>query len=202
MGIIANMLGLQSDGDLGEEKIFKELNGFFLTDYYKKILQNVYVPLKNGNFTEVDLIMIHTSYIFVIESKFYQGWIYGSENQKYWTQVFSKQKKYRFYNPIMQNQTHINALSRFLNIDKSKFISYIVFSNICNLKEVPANTENCRLIKRDNLFFEVKKLFKSDIKNFSRIEIDEMYNKLSPLTNTSEEVRKQHIQRLKESYKR
>lgn len=49
--------------------------------------------------TEVDLIYINTSGIYVIESKNYSGWIFGDFKQKYWTQTF-KTEKHKFYNPV------------------------------------------------------------------------------------------------------
>ena len=52
----------------------------------KAIISNCYLPLKDSGTTEVDLILIHESGIYVIESKNYSGWIFGSENHKYWTQ--------------------------------------------------------------------------------------------------------------------
>jgi len=196
MGLLSYMFGLQSKGDFGEEKIQKELNSFFL-DGYRKFIQNAYVPLKNGDLTEVDLIMLHKSYIYVIESKFYQGWIFGSEKQTNWTQILNKNSKHKFYNPIKQNQTHINALSLFLGINKSKFISYIVFANNSTLKKVPESTANMKILKRENLFGSVKSIFKSEIENFTTDEVDEIYQRLIPLTEIDQETRNKHIERLK-----
>lgn len=84
---------------------------------YLKILCNVYVPYQ-GKTSEIDIILIHEKGIYVLESKNYSGWIFGSAEQKNWTQCFNKNKKYQFYNPILQNQTHINALSNFLKLPK------------------------------------------------------------------------------------
>ena len=53
---------------------------------YKRFLFNVYIPKDDGTFTEIDAIMLHESGIYVFESKNYDGWIFGSEAQKYWTQ--------------------------------------------------------------------------------------------------------------------
>ena len=54
------------------------------------------LPMK-GKTTEIDLLMLHEKGIFVIESKYYSGWIFGSEDQLKWTQCFRNGRKEHFY---------------------------------------------------------------------------------------------------------
>lgn len=68
----------QDKGQAGENQIHQSLNRL---EGQSAILQNCYLPLKNSGTTEVDLILIHESGIYVIESKNYSGWIFGSESQ-------------------------------------------------------------------------------------------------------------------------
>ena len=86
-----------------------------------------------------NLLYITKVGIFVIESKNYKGWIFGTDTNKNWTEVLYTRKtwtnhngseKHSFYNPIMQNNTHINWLKRYLNINVPMF-SLSVFSNNC-----------------------------------------------------------------------
>ena len=51
----------------------------------KKFLFNCYIPKNNNTTTEIDVILLHSSGIYVFESKNYSGWVYGSESQKQWT---------------------------------------------------------------------------------------------------------------------
>lgn len=60
------------------------------------VLTNLYLPMK-GKTTEIDLLMLHEKGIFVIESKYYSGWIFGSEDQLKWTQCFRNGRKEHFY---------------------------------------------------------------------------------------------------------
>ena len=46
-----------------------------------KILFNLYIPTKNGKTAEIDVLIISTRGLFVIESKNYSGWIFGRDNQ-------------------------------------------------------------------------------------------------------------------------
>ena len=73
---------VKGKGKYGEDRIYDILQK---VDGYKATLPNCYLPKGNGETAEVDLIFLHESGIYVFESKNYSGWIFGSENQKYWT---------------------------------------------------------------------------------------------------------------------
>ncbi len=129
-------------GHQGEASIAMDLNSLM---GYKKFLFNVYVPTSNNGTTEIDVILLHESGIYVFESKNYSGWIFGTETYQYWVQTLpmgrGATQKNRFYNPIWQNRTHIKYLRRFLNDYNPPFYSYVVFSNRCLLKDITLTTK-------------------------------------------------------------
>ena len=95
-------------GRLGEYLIYEKL--CFLEGDEARFLCNLYIPNGKGNTTELDVVLISKSGVYVFESKNYSGWIFGNENQQYWTQTLlsgGKSRKERFYNPIRQNRSHI-----------------------------------------------------------------------------------------------
>lgn len=104
-------------GRYGEYLTYKYLKQFESNG--AKFLFNVYIPKENGETTEIDVLMICSNGIFVFESKNYSGWIFGSESQKNWYQTLpsgrGRSHKEHFYNPIMQNRSHIKYLKAFLN---------------------------------------------------------------------------------------
>lgn len=61
----------------------EKLNG------YHKLMTNLYIPKTDGSTTEIDLILISETGIYVFESKYYRGWIFGSEIRRNWTQSLS-----------------------------------------------------------------------------------------------------------------
>ena len=67
------------------------------------------------------MVFLHESGLYVIESKNYSGWIFGNEEQDHWTQClrgkFHTTQKHSFYNPLLQNETHICALMELLKDD-------------------------------------------------------------------------------------
>ena len=128
---------LLNKGRLGEFYTYKYLKS---VAGYKRYLFNLYVPKSNGETTELDVVLLHESGIYVFESKNYSGWIFGTESQQYWTQTLptgrGRSQKNQFYNPILQNKGHLKWLQAFIADQTLPFYSYIVFSDRCTLKNV------------------------------------------------------------------
>jgi len=188
--ILASNFGFADKGETGENFIEREL---YKLSVNKKIIRNAYIPYKDGT-AEIDIIMITEYGIYVIESKNYSGWIFGSENQTYWTQSLNKKSKYRFYNPVLQNKTHIKALSKYLNMDMNYFKSCIVFSENSVLKKVPQDTAYFKILYDYQIYEYVNFNIQHGNKIIDTEYIEELYEILLPTTNVSEEIKKQHIQ--------
>ena len=170
---------------------------------YHKTLINAYVPKKRGGTTEIDVIFLHEKGIFVLESKNYSGWIFGNEKNRYWTQSFPNGKKERFYNPIMQNRGHVNALHQLLShISATHFYSYIVFSERCQLKKVTVESADLFVLKRNRLGAVLKNHLIQTRNVFSQKEIDEMYNMLKPYTQVQQVTKTMHIEAIQRKKKR
>lgn len=142
-------------GEVGEWATEYALKNALPDNIY--ILRNLYIPYRNIE-TEIDLVMLHETGIYVIESKNYSGWIFGNDKHQYWTQCLKGGKKYKFYNPLFQNRTHINAIVSQLKLPpEQRPKSYIVFSERCKLKSVPRSTEDTVICKRQNLIHMIEK---------------------------------------------
>ncbi len=165
-----------------------------------KFLFNLYVPRDNDKTSEIDVIMFHRKGLFVIESKNYSGWIFGNERNKQWTQTlpvgYGKSHKERFYNPIMQNATHIRAIRKYID-DTIPIYSVIAFSDNCTLKDVTVKS-NVIVTYYSHLQREIKdKLF--EISNYSMTPelMNETYQKLLKFANVDEYTKFQHISDIK-----
>lgn len=183
-------------GNYGEFRIFNKLDKL---DGENFILCNVYLPTKKGKTTEVDLVMINETGIYVFESKNYGGWIFGNDKDRNWT-VTTGKNKYRFYNPIKQNEGHIKALKLNLNLDDdSLYKSYIVFGERCTLKKVKVNAEGIKVIKRDRLKRAISKDIKSSKKVFSVKQVNDIYIELNKCVRVDDETKKKHIENIKKT---
>lgn len=117
-------------GKIGEFYVSSMLSGLPENKYI--LLNDIILPSKNGT-TQIDHILLSIYGIFVIETKNYKGWIYGSDYSDKWTQNIYGNKNY-FKNPLKQNYGHICTLKDLLEIDEDKFISIIAFSGESTLK--------------------------------------------------------------------
>lgn len=102
----------------------------------KAIFHDLYIPRSNGKFSQIDLVVATKVGILVFEVKDYSGWIYGNGSRLKWTQVLAYgREKYKFYNPVLQNNSHIKCLRQQLK-EKVPFYSIIVFYGDCQLKDI------------------------------------------------------------------
>lgn len=112
-------------GKIGETNIIDLIEANIKV--YKQIITNCYF-YKDGERTEVDIILITCFGIYVIESKNFSGTIYGKYIDFKWTQWFPSET-HTFYNPIKQNEYHIEFMQHNLKSDFRNFRSYVVFGD-------------------------------------------------------------------------
>lgn len=184
-------LNLRADkGKFGEYMIYKSL---YSLPGYKKFLFNVYVP-KNDETTEIDILLLHETGLYVFESKNYDGWIFGKEEQYKWTQVLltgNKSSKFYFYNPIKQNKTHVKYLKKYLSNYNLVIFPYIVFNNQCRLKDINVNKDT-KVLYRKEILSDIKQ---NTVKMYTPEIIDEIYLKLYPLTQ-DQTIKEQHVKNI------
>lgn len=131
-------------GMIGEAIVFFLLKNSLNKNQYI-ILKDITLK-KDNDTTQIDFIIFSVYGIFVIEVKHYKGWIFGNENQKFWTQSIYR-KKNQFQNPLHQNYKHIKFIQNILNLnDKEEILKNIVVfvgdnqfktklpNNVCTLK--------------------------------------------------------------------
>lgn len=187
----ANQKGLD-----GEYEFINYLNKD--NSYYKKIIHNAYINKLDNTTTELDVVLICNFGVYLFEIKNYDGWIFGSRNQNIWTQRFSNGKTYKFNNPINQNLNHLKELENFLKIRKyNLYKSIVFFIGNGELKSyIPSIDSNLILTKND--YLRLNYLIKeNNIELLNNFEVDEIYNKLKPLTEVSEITKLNHINRIK-----
>ena len=86
-----------------------------------------------GETTQIDHLLIAETGIFVLETKHYKGWIFGSPNGAQWTQVIYKHKS-RFQNPIRQNYGHLKAVQSLFKLPDDVFVPLVVFTGEAEFK--------------------------------------------------------------------
>jgi len=119
----------------------------------EEIFHDLYIKKFNGTFSQIDLVVITEVGIIVFEVKDYSGWIFGNGYHQQWTQVLAYGKqKYRFYNPVKQNNNHIAVLRRKIgNFAKVPFYSIIVFDGDCELRDISFIPEGTFIAKTERV---------------------------------------------------
>ena len=142
-------------------KALEERGVKFEIDTYNKIraaigpnfpmLADVLVPQVDAinKDAQIDLILFHSSGIYVIEMKNFSGPLVGGKDDEYWVPYIfapksrkdknskdhydrnwalynNKVKKWKTYNPIRQNEKHIKVLN---SIIKAQYINIVLFSD-------------------------------------------------------------------------
>lgn len=156
---------IPSKGEIGEKSMASRLER--LPKEYM-VLNDVIISAF-GKPTQIDHIVVSPYAIFVIETKNHKGKIYGDEDAQYWTQdIYGK--KYKQYNPIFQNRTHISILQKMLNFHQHRDLPYISIVAYTNRSSLYVRTENGRVMHVCDVvdyikIFETKKINDEEVKN-------------------------------------
>jgi hypothetical protein len=157
-------------------------------DYF--IFNNIIIPSELNTSSQIDHLVVSKFGIFVIETKDYKGWIFGSANQENWTQSLpGGRSKFQFQNPIRQNWSHVMSLKKILPfLPENAFQSIVVFTERCEIKTPMEN-----VVLSDVLIASLKK--------FKEIKISEenlhlVLGKLSYVCQTVDISPSQHVENL------
>ncbi len=176
-------------GFIGELFVQMWLGGLDKDEY---IIINDVMILTSAGSTQIDHIVVSEYGIFVIETKNYKGWIFGSEHGKYWTQVIYRNKN-KFYNPVLQNKGHVKALENLLSDKpKLKYISIVTFGNKANFKKLDVLSHvvhNSQLVHTIRLYTE---------RNVDSAEMENVVEIIKQANNKDRIARKEHIRHVKD----
>ena len=194
-----------------EEKVYQSVKNHAVEEgRYERYIRNAYVPLSDGNTTEIDLIVVNEKGISAFESKYRDGTIgnvFTDPKAEYWDCVhYSSDRRvqthYKIYNPIKQNYHHIYALKKFLEKNRvllpKRTRNYVVFGGDVSIGRT---IFNCRYDGRVYRYSsDVGKYFSDDQKynvreiSYSKKQIDEVADFIEKnCCNVSPNIKKKHI---------
>lgn len=165
------------------------------------IFHDLYLKKDNGKYSQSDVIAITNVGIIVFEVKDYSGWIFGSGHQQQWTQVLNYGKeKYRFYNPVLQNNTHIEEWKkRYREFQNIPFFSVIIFYGDCELKKISNLPYNCYVINDLALHSAYESIITENTPiTISNIETIRSHFLEAAANGNSIEIQQQHIRNIHE----
>ena len=176
-------------GWFGEKKTQFNLWLSLDTKLYRRF-HDIIIPSQNGT-TQIDHILVSPFGVFVVETKNYKGWIYGSETQSNWTQVIYK-SKHSFQNPLRQTHRHKKVLSKYLGISETNIQTVISFVGDVQFKtKLPSN------VLRNGIGSYIEQF---DEHVFSEEEIERIINLLTNVKSEINISKEEHIQSLHDRY--
>ena len=182
----------RSKGKRGEKQVAALLA--LLPKKRYKVINDLLIQ-SGGHSTQIDHVVVSVYGIFVIETKYYQGWIYGGENSEYWTQnIYGN--KYQLRNPLWQNQGHVKAIARIIGDSGNVPIFNIVaFSRQASIKV----DRSLPVMYWWNVVPYIKRHKETHL---TETQVDEIYNKLLSANVTDKAARKQHVTSVKHNQAR
>ncbi|TVX93622.1 nuclease-related domain-containing protein [Paenibacillus agilis] len=188
-------------GEIGEYKINIQLDQLPKNCLYAS---DIMIPNKKSRsgYAQIDHIIISPYGIFVVETKNYKGEIKGSKSEKYWT----VDRRFKMYNPLMQNYGHIKALEGLLkNESNVLYISIISFTMRCRFAIDPElrKIESNELVVYDVELSEFinRKLNRLKATTgeplLSHEKIQQMYQAIHNVNITDPKTRSAHVAALK-----
>ncbi|MCT2534761.1 NERD domain-containing protein [Aquibacillus koreensis] len=189
-------------GQIGEHKIDIQLAQ--LPKEYKYINDLMVKNSKSKTgYSQIDHIVISPYGIFVIETKNYQGTIYGGKDRKTWL----INGKFKFMNPFHQNYGHVEGLKQLIDSKHhDAFISMVSFTKRCTFK---IDLELRKIHSNDLIVYDIelsefihRKVSVNKLQNqepfLSEDEVNEVYSLFIGVNITDEKIREQHNQAIKE----
>nr|WP_304220023.1 nuclease-related domain-containing protein [Fredinandcohnia onubensis] len=188
-------------GEIGEYKIDIQLDQLpkdcrYLSDL---LVKN---PKAKSGYSQIDHVVLTPYGIFVIETKNYQGTIYGGKDRKTWL----INGKFKMMNPFVQNYGHIKALAAFINKKyHDLFISMVTFTKRCTFKvdldyrKIASNELIIYDIELSEFIHRKVSVLKIQHKEplLTEGEVSTLYNAFSKANITDPKVREEHKQALK-----
>lgn len=163
-----------------------------------KVFQNLYVPTVKGNTTEIDTACVTSRGIIVFETKNYSGTIYGNTKDKTWrAEVYNKTNE--FYNPVLQNETHIKYLKRAIKFNVPIY-SFIVLSDRCTIGDIDTSWSDVKVVKMSDLRTQVVSLINHNDATVPEFVFDSICKDLEKMANPSDEVIRKHREYIQSKY--
>ncbi|WP_405327280.1 nuclease-related domain-containing protein [Fibrobacter sp.] len=190
-------------GKVGEDAVSKAI--WTACEYdkrYYKLLRNVYIPKPNGKYSEIDVLLLHETGVYVFESKNLSGTVYGDYQHPQWERYKKNGEKDFIVNPIKQNEGHIKALCNFLNLNKFQLRAFnmVVFGSKAELKYIPENSTFNSIHEIYNLEMELIKKMASQKNFYSQKTIDSWCSLLVPCMMLPDEEKQKHKEQVNSNF--
>lgn len=181
-------------GSSQELEILLNLHERFKSPDYH-IFHHLYVPRGNGIYAELDAMVLGRKGIVVIESKAYHGVIKGNRDDINWSQYIGG-ALYKLYNPVKQNNGHIQSLISYIGCAATDCYSVIVFPSDTAV-EVDCGFGEFIITDVENVSRSIAWLLEAKQEVFTEERVINIAALCTMCTNASVDVKDSHRRRVR-----
>ncbi|BCB05731.1 NERD domain-containing protein [Bacillus sp. KH172YL63] len=180
-------------GKIGEGKVRYFLGKLDPERYV--VVHDLLLHARDGRTTQIDHVVIGEAGIFVIETKNYRGWIFGSEHNNKWTQVLNRRKSF-FQNPLHQNYGHIKAIEQIIGSSSIQpaYYSIIAFDPKATIKKMEVTSPHAIVTYSNQV---VKEIERQEGGNLTAFQIKGITQLLQKRNIVEKGAGKEHIKRVR-----
>ena len=201
MSISHRKKSAKAKGNEGEKTVHRLLSVAFLKNQ-ATIFSNVLLKGKFGS-AQLDHVIITQKAIYVIETKNYSGLIFGKVDDREWVVAYGRRTK-RFYNPLWQNERHVQVLRALVLNEATReysVVSVVVFSDRATLRLEEGTTAHHRVVAMSRLVGTIqevesslpecdKEQYKAIVATIKRVKKPATHNALSEHIRFANKARK------------
>ena len=176
-----------------------------MKNYKGNILFDLYIPTPDGKFAQIDMLFVSSKGVFVIESKNYSDTIIGNEYDEKW--YIKKKSGYRnsynksvqngFYNPVKQNQKHIEAVQ--YHFKGIPCFSLIVFSERCKLESINVSSKSAYVFNRYAMINVFSRIYNSNPDVFNDDMIKYITEQFRQYCDADDSIKKAHNDNIRDN---
>lgn len=151
--------------------------------------------------SQLDHIIVSPYGIFVIETKNHKGVVFGDIKGKVWTQVlkgnagwraYGGHSHYTFFNPVTQNELHLQHLSEHLKMPRQYMTGMIVFTN----PDASLGNINCNCCFTLDMLTEA--IFMYDKQIWDTRQTEQIIHAIEKINSSNYSLSKEHVMYIKD----
>ena len=160
-------------------------------------LSNITLRVDQGHYLTVDHLLLGDHFLYVMNVKFWFGYVSGSTEDEKWMLTDGKTLEY-IDNPCRANEVRTNLLVRMLGIDRDNFVSLVILAKSARIDSMKAVIPKWHVIDEVDVIPFLKNQEKmAEVPPYRPDELEKIAERIYDYHQKSEEERQRKPSRFK-----